>query len=177
MCRVSFCMTIKLRAMEPGDIDAIYRWENDPTVWTYSAAHQPFSRHALQQFIDESSMTDFYASRQLRLIAEEEGGHEPLGCVDLFDFDPYHLRAGVGIIVDSSKRRKGFGLAMLREVEQFASEHLRMHQLHCTISSDNMASIALFTTAGYTQCGTLKQWNLDGSNIWHDALMFQKIIN
>ena len=167
---------IKLRAMEPEDIDNIYDWENDPATWICSAAHQPFSRHALQQFIDDYASADIYSCRQLRLMGIDNDGLA-VGCVDLFDFDPYHQRAGIGIIVDRSKRRKGFGLAMLREVEQFASEHLRMHQLHCTIASDNKASIALFTAAGYTQCGTLKQWNLDGSNNWRDALMFQKIIN
>ena len=44
---------IALRAMEPADIDAIYSWENDPSLWGVSAAHQPFSRQALQRFIDE----------------------------------------------------------------------------------------------------------------------------
>ena len=146
---------IKLRAMEPEDIDNIYDWENDPTTWICSAAHQPFSRHTLQQFINDCASADIYSCHQLRLMGIDNDGLA-VGCVDLFDFDP---------------------LAMLREVEQFASEHLRMHQLHCTIASDNKASIALFTTAGYTQCGTLKQWNLDGSNNWRDALMFQKIIN
>ncbi len=166
---------IKLRAMEPEDIDNIYDWENDPTTWICSAAHQPFSRHALQQFINDCASADIYSCRQLRLMGVDNDG-VAVGCVDLFDFDPYHQRAGVGIIVDSSKRRKGFGLEMLLELQLFASQHLNLHQLHCTIAADNTPSIALFSKAGFSPCGTLKQWNLDSSNHWCDALIYQKII-
>lgn len=168
-------MTIKLRAMEPGDIDAIYRWENDPTVWTYSAAHQPFSRHALQQFIDESSMTDFYASRQLRLIAEEEGGHEPLGCVDLFDFDPFHRRAALGLLVDSRCRNRGMGRAILSAIDDFAQQHLCLHQLHCIIATDNAPCLTLFRSFGYSEAGILKQWIFQEGE-WHDAIFFQRML-
>ena len=94
--------TVNLRAMEPCDIDAIYRWENDPSVWGVSMSHQPFSRYALSRFIDENSGSDIYASRQLRLMADSGG--TTVGCIDLYDFDPYHRRAGVGLLVDSRMR-------------------------------------------------------------------------
>ena len=164
-------MKITLRALEPADIDAIYRWENDPAVWNHSAAHQPFSRHALQQFIDESSLADIYAARQLRLMADADG--QPAGCIDLFDFDPHHRRAAIGIIVDHARRRRGIGKAMLDGLEDFAKEHLLLHQLHCIIAQSNTACLRLFTGSGYRQCGTLHEWlRQDGQ--WHDALFFQK---
>lgn len=191
---------IWLRAMEPGDIDAIYSWENDPAVWNDSAAHQPFSRHALSQFIEENSGVDIYSCRQLRLMAEREeiiqcGHNNPMdanipaptpknvlckhyavGCIDLFDFDPYHRRAGVGIIVDSHYRRQGNGIQMLAELEEFASHHLSLHQLHCIIATGNKASIALFEKAGYSQCGTLQQW-IQSDDKWTDAYFYQKLLN
>lgn len=160
--------------MEPEDVNAIYRWENDPTVWVDSAAHQPFSRHALSQFIEENSGSDIYSCRQLRLMAEKEE-IKAVGSIDLFDFDPYHRRAGVGIIVDREYRRQGIGLQMLTELELFARQHLQLHQLHCTIAADNEASIALFEKAGYQRCGTLSQWVMQNET-WKDAFMYQKIL-
>ncbi len=165
---------IVLRAMEPADIDAIYRWENDPEVWIYSAAHQPFSRHALQQFIDECSGVDIYASRQLRLMAENAEG-EAVGCVDLYDFDPHHRRAGVGILTDSRMRRKGYGIAMLAAVEAFAREHIGLHQLYAIVGTGNEQSVRLFEKAGYATCGRVKDWLLTGGE-WSDAIVYQKII-
>lgn len=166
-------MKIELRALEPGDIDAIYRWENDPQIWVYNAAHQPFSRHALLQYIDESSLTDIYASRQLRLVAEKEG--KPVGCIDLYDFEPFHRRAAIGVLVDSSERQQGIGRAMLEQLENFAREHLQLHQLYCTIATDNHPCLGLFRSANYQQSGTLSQWIMH-QGIWVDAIVFQKII-
>lgn len=165
---------LTLRALEPEDIDAIYRWENDPRVWVSGVAHQPFSRDALQRYILESSTLDIYAARQLRLMAVDEKGCA-VGCVDLFDFDPFHRRAGVGILVDAALRGQGYGKAMLEAVELFTKEHLNMHQLYCDIAEDNEHSINLFSHCGYQHCGTRHSWvwNVDR---WLDALIFQKII-
>lgn len=165
--------SIILRAMEPEDVDAIYRWENDPSVWVCSASHQPFSRQALSRFIEENSGADIYSCRQLRLMAEMEG--VAVGCVDLYDFDPYHKRAGVGIIVDSQYRRQGLGLQTLEALDAFAAEHLQLHLLHCTIAENNDASVALFEKAGYCRRGRLTQW-IYNKGAWIDAYFYQKVL-
>lgn len=167
--------TIKLRAMEPNDIDAIYRWENDPTLWQYSAAHQPFARSVLQQFIEQQADADIYTTRQLRLMADTDGDRA-VGCVDLFDFDPYHRRAAIGLIVDSHYRHSGYGAAIVRQLEAFAVQHLLLHQLHCTIAADNQHCINLFTHSGYTPAGTLRQWVWNGQQ-WGDAVILQKVLD
>ena len=167
--------TLRLRAMEPADIDALYQWENDPSVWVHSAAHQPFSRQALQQFIEESAGCDIYTARQLRLMADNADG-QPVGCVDLFDFDPYHRRAAVGLLVDCRFRRQGVGSAMLRELEQFARTHLQLHLLYSDIAADNNASLQLFLRNGYRQCGTRPEW-LWSYGQWTDAVIVQKILS
>lgn len=166
--------SVHLRAMEPEDIDAIYQWENDPSIWVYGTAHQPFSKAALQRFIDNDSGNDIYTSRQIRLMADTDG-IGAIGCIDLYDFDPYNRRAAVGILTDSRLRNQGFGTAMLKAVELFAAEHLNIHQLYCDIASNNTISIHLFKRQGYTLCGTLKEWIWDNDK-WIDALSFQKII-
>lgn len=165
---------LHLRAMEPHDIETIYRWENDPEVWKYSAAHQPFSQQLLRQFIDEQQGADIYLSRQLRLMADNADG-TTVGCLDLFDFDPYHHRAGIGLLVDSRQRRQGYGRALLQEAETFAHTHLQLHQLHGIVAADNPDCLSIFRHQGYTNTGILRDWlYADGS--WHDALSFQKII-
>ena len=164
---------IHLRAMEPEDIEAIYNWENDAILWVYSATHQPFSKHDLKQFINESQGNDIYVTRQLRLMCECDGN--TVGCIDLYDFDPFNRRAAIGIIVDSQYRGIGYGGAMLDELESFAKEHLQLHLLYCTVATDNKNSIHLFEKHGYTHSGTLKEWLCDGDKR-KDAAIMQKII-
>ena len=165
---------IRLRAMEPEDIDAIYRWENDPEVWTHSAAHQHFSRNALRQFIAENDGTDIYASRQLRLMADAEDVGT-VGCADLFDFDPYHRRAAIGLLTDSHLRGHGYGTAMLLALEAFATEHLDLHLLYCDIATDNIPCIKMFECNGYHHSGTKEQWIRRGQG-WVDATTYQKVL-
>ena len=107
-----------------------------------------------------------------KLIKE---GHEVVGAVDLFEFDPQNLRAGVGILIDESFRRRGYAKDALLTLERYTKEILHLHQLWCGISSSNTASKALFESAGYCEIGRRKEWTLAG-DAWEDELFFQKIL-
>ncbi len=134
---------IKLRAIEPADLEKLYEWENDDRVWFSSATTRPLSRKLLQLYID--SVNDIYTDKQVRLIIEKNG--TPVGCLDLFDFEPLHQRAGVGIMIDSDYEGKGFALLALSELQNYAFNQLGLHQLYCSIASGNSRSIALFEKA------------------------------
>lgn len=164
-----------LRALEPQDIDAIYRWENDPEIWQYSDVHTPFSRHALTQYLMDSSTGDFYRDRQLRLIAEVGG--QAVGCVDLFDYDPSHHRAGIGILVDEKYRQQGYAFLMIEKIKDYSRAVLQLHQIYCHIAKGNTASERLFAKSGFTLSGTLKDWQYNSINQkYEDASLMQIIL-
>ena len=60
---------IRLRAIEPEDLDLLYAIENDPALWSVAASSAYYSRFMLKQYIAAAS-NDIYADSQLRLIAE-----------------------------------------------------------------------------------------------------------
>ena len=163
----------RLRALEPEDLDAMYGWENDTDSWRVSGTVAPFSRHALSRLIDEQQF-DIYATRQMRLVIESLNG-TAVGAVDMFEFDPQNLRAGVGIIVAPPYRKQGFALDALQTLERYVRDVLRMHQLWCSVGADNEASIALFKKAGYAVCGCRKEWILTPNGAIDEVLM-QKIL-
>ena len=82
---------IRLRALEPEDVNILYKWENDTEIWKVSNTVAPFSKHMLRQFI-ENQQRDIYETRQLRLIIESKADGKPVGAIDLFDLDPYNCR-------------------------------------------------------------------------------------
>ena len=166
-------MRIELRALEPSDIDCIYAWENDSSLWPYGLTHSPFSRRALQTYIDECDGVDIYASRQLRLMGMDPG--LTVGCADLFDFDPHHHRAGVGLLVDSRLRGRGYGSALVEAVACFAAEHLQLHQLYCHTAASNRPCIGAFAHAGFHQVAELKDW-LWAPDGWENAVMMCKLL-
>lgn len=163
----------RLRALEPEDLDAMYGWENDTDSWRVSGTVAPFSRHVLSRLINEQQF-DIYATRQMRLVIESLDGRA-VGAVDMFEFDPQNLRAGVGIIVAPPYRKQGFALDALQTLERYVRDVLRMHQLWCSVGADNEASLALFRKAGYAECGRRKEWILTPNGAIDEVLM-QKIL-
>ncbi|HEX8515781.1 MAG TPA: GNAT family protein [Bacteroidia bacterium] len=164
---------ILLRALEPEDIDLLYAWENDTKNWNVSNTQTPFSRFLLEQYITTSHV-DIYSAKQLRLmICKLEG--TAVGSIDLFDFDPNHLRAGIGILIaEKTDRRKGYASEALDLLVRYSFELLNLHQLYCNITTDNESSILLFQKHGFQITGIKKQWIRNG-NEYKDELLLQLI--
>ena len=166
---------ISLRALEPSDLELLYQWENNPLVWHLSNTTAPFSKHILKEYI-ENAKHDIYVTKQLRLIINTPK-YGPIGCIDLFDFDPTNQRAGIGILIaDDQHRGKGYASEALEILCNYCFSTLHLHQLYCNINADNFKSINLFTKTGFTQSGNKRQWNrIQGGYV--DELFFQLISN
>lgn len=162
---------VRLRAMEPEDLELLYRIENDTELWNVGATNVPYSRYALHDFIANSS-SDIYRDRQVRLMIENTN-HETIGIVDVVNFDPQHLRAEIGIVIMGAYRRQGYGVRTLGKIEDYARTVLHLHQIYAVIGASNAVSIRLFHSLHYDQSARLKDWLFDGK-AYHDALLMQK---
>ena len=137
----------RLRALEIEDIEAMYGWENDTEVWRVSGSVAPFSRNVLRRLIDEQQF-DIYATRQMRLVIECATSGEAVGAVDLFEFDPHHRRAGVGIIVAPPYRRQGYALDALLTLERYAKEVLNKLPMEFAVEAQKLLSVSLEGAVG-----------------------------
>ena len=151
--------TIRLRALEPEDLNMLFRWENDTALWEIGSTLSPYSRYTLKQYIAESG-SDIYERKQLRLIVELKENNLAVGTVDLYDFDPHHSRAGVGILVDPVHQKKGLGKAALNLLIDYAFTFLKIHQLYAYIPVSNTPSLRLLEQCGFKTMGLLKDWLL-----------------
>ncbi len=164
---------ISLRALEPEDIDLLYEWENKEEIWTVSHTIAPFSRHILALYIQNSDK-DLYETRQLRMMMVNKTG-KTVGAIDLFDFDPFHSRIGIGILVHQSQdRSKGYATAALNLMTRYCFEKLCLHQIYANILTDNTVSMNLFLKAGFVLTGTKKDW-IREDGIWKDEHLLQLI--
>jgi len=66
---------LKLRALEPSDIDLLYEWENNEKLWYLSNTITPFSRFTLEQYILNSHQ-DIYTTKQLRLMIDKKNSNQ-----------------------------------------------------------------------------------------------------
>lgn len=149
---------IFLRALEPMDLDYLYKVENNESIWKVSNTHAPFSRFILSQYLENAHL-DIYEAKQLRMVICKLETNEPIGFVDLFDFEPKHFRVGIGIVIDEEKdRQKGYASEAIKLCVRYAFTHANVHQVHATITEDNIASMKLFEKAGFTKSGVKKDW-------------------
>lgn len=166
---------ISLRALEPSDVDLLYQWENDMAIWEVSNTRTPYSKYILAEYI-ASSGRDIYESKQLRLIIENRE-NTPVGAIDLFDFEPFHQRAGVGILIHKpEQRRQGYAGDALTALSNYALNVLGLKQLYANITADNESSLRVFKRNGFVKVGTKKAWIKTFSG-WKDEILLQKMLS
>ena len=164
---------IHLRALEPLDIDFLVSTENDSSFWEVSSTQVPFSKYLLEQYIANSHQ-DVYTSKQLRLVIIETKSDRLVGMIDLFDFNPQHQRAGIGILITKENQQKGFASEALSILIDYCFKTLNLHQLFANISPDNNTSLELFKKFNFKEVGIKKEWIYNNST-YKDEILFQLI--
>ena len=166
--------TIYVRALEPEDLEFIYAIENNGSVWEVSNTQTPYSWFLIKQYL-ENAHQDIYEAKQLRLTICLNNSNETIGLIDLFEFEPMHQRAGIGIVImNDSNRNNGIGSEALSLLIDYAFNQLQLHQLFANIGSKNEISIALFSKFGFEKIGIKKDWNkVNGS--FENEILYQLI--
>ena len=162
---------IIIRAAEPNDATLIYNWENDRDIWRVSETYMPYSLYQIEQFLMNN---DLFSMRQIRIMIERNNDNTCIGCIDIYDFDPIHMRAGIGILIQKDYRKLGFARQALELIIHYCFNTLMLKQIYCLIDVLNNDSIKLFTNIGFEQCGLRKDW-IKTPNGFIDEIEFQLI--
>ena len=164
---------VKLRAIEPEDLELLYKIENDREIWDVSETNTPMSKFVIRQYI-ASQPQDAFQSGEVRLVVEDACSFKAVGLIDLTGISVTDRRAEVGIALLRSQRGKGYGAAALKEIESYAKRNLQLRFLFCKVSADhNAVSKSLFESNGYSQIAVLPEWHYrDG--LFEDLILYQK---
>ena len=161
---------IYLRALEPEDLEFVYRIENDTSLWELSDTQTPYSRFLIKQYL-ENAQQDIFEAKQLRL-AINTLENTTIGLIDVFDFDIKNKRAGIGILIENEvNRNQGYGREALKLLVNYCFEVLHLHQVYANISENNIASLKLFETDGFKIIGLKKDWSFDGINYTNEYIL------
>jgi len=163
--------TIRLRALEPEDLEILYKWENDTTLWEYGNTLTPFSRFVLRQYLENATL-DIFEAKQIRMIVEDKATKRPAGTIDLYDFEPYHNRAGIGILIDDSFQQKSYATQALEMMKDYSFRFLKLGQIYAFIPTMNLPSIHLFRKCSFVESGLLKNWNKTTEGV-EDVFIYQ----
>ena len=156
---------IRLRALEPEDLDFLYEIENDESLWEVGGTNVPYSRQVLLDYITTAT-ADIYTDKQVRLIVENEQ-QEAVGIIDLMNFDPRHQRAELGIVIKKEHQHQGLA--------QYASNVLHLHQIYAIVAESNQNAVKMLEVVGFQGDKLLKGWLKTGSG-YEDAYFFQSFL-
>ena len=166
--------TLSLRPLEPTDLDTLYRWENDTSLWMVSDTVAPYSREALWSYL-QAYTADIYSQRQLRLMITLTQDGTAVGTIDFINFDPLNNRAELGLFISREMRGKGLGRQALDLLTTYARDHIGMRQLYVFIALDNEVCLKLFENYGYSRAGILQSWVKRG-NRYRDVAILQMLL-
>ena len=138
---------IKLRALEPEDLEFLFQIENNEIFWEVSHTQTPFSKFVLKNYLENAHL-DIYETKQLRLI--------------------------IGILIHPDSQQKGFASEALSILIQYAFTHLHLHQLFANILTDNEKSLQLFMKYSFKKVGIKKEWIFSEGKM-KDEILFQLI--
>lgn len=166
--------SIHLRALEPEDLDFLFEIENLQKFWHLSDIMQPFSKQLLKDYVSNAHL-DIYEAKQLRMVVSLPD-QSPIGFIDLYDFNPQHKRAGLGIIIHEKYHSLGYGKSALKMMLNYAYNRLDLHQIYVYIHAENKRSVSLFENLDFYLVGELKDWHYE-KGVYSSVLVYQNIGN
>ncbi|MFG2078139.1 GNAT family N-acetyltransferase [Nonomuraea maritima] len=94
-------MTVRLRALRPGDAEHHLRWRNDPEVVRWAAAGDPCFGPITEQAIGFSfeTMLGLIPREAAVFTVEDLAGGDVIGMADYRDPDPYSGVATLGVTI------------------------------------------------------------------------------
>jgi ribosomal-protein-alanine N-acetyltransferase len=161
---------LDLVELQPKFVEDIFVVRGDPVVQLYnSAPHE--TRDETLRFIAEQRSK--YARRQevtWALLVRDL--RRVVGCVSLFDWDPYHRRAQIGYDLALDQWGNGLAQEAVRGVLAFAFSELNLNRVEIWTSSANERSLKLASRLGFTLEGTLRRRILEDDRQFHDCTIF-----
>ncbi len=146
---------VRLRAMEPEDLEAAHKWVNDRevTLWLTSLRY-PVSRKTEKQWIDDGPVNSFDG---VRLAIETKDGKH-IGGINLHRVNPEDRKAGLGIMIGEKDHwSNGYGTDAMKTLLAFAFDEMNLHRVWLHVFADNERAIACYQKCGFREEGRLRQ--------------------
>ena len=139
---------LKLRLLQLKDLDFLYSVENNKSYFKFSSHPQYYLKEELKEFIINST-DDITIYNQLRFVVDFNDN--PIGLIDLFNYNSKRKNAGVGIIILEEFQNQNFGSKSLELLIAYAWEKLDLLSLYANIKTTNKNSIKLFEKYGFVK--------------------------
>ena len=162
---------VRLRAIEPGDVDAFIAADEDGAgsrsgwrVWP------PRSRWAVGEWIRQGSESGEDGD-EVRLVVEAIASGEVVGTLNTQQCDPTAGTFGYGVTIWPWQRRQGYASDAVVVVLRYLFGERRYQKCTVGVLDTNEASIALHRSLGFTEEGRVRRAHFRAGR-YHDEVLF-----
>ncbi|MCH8065015.1 MAG: GNAT family N-acetyltransferase [Chloroflexi bacterium] len=156
---------VRLRALEPSDLERVYSWINDREVTRYIAARYPMSRADEERWLRGSSPNSFGGGVQLAIEVKngevQNGGTNEvahIGNIDLVEVRPEDRKAGLGVMIgDKDYWSNGYGTDAVVTILRFAFHEMNLNRVWLHAFDFNERAQACYRKCGFQEEGRLRE--------------------
>jgi RimJ/RimL family protein N-acetyltransferase len=160
---------IYLRTLERDDLDLFWQWFADREVIRYSMGMLifPFSKAETQEWLEQT----VHDKQVLSLGIVEKASDQLIGYAGITSISNIN-RSGEYYIFIGNKGSwgKGYGTEVTRLIVNYGFRSLNLHRIMLTVFASNTAGIRVYTKAGFTEEGVMRQANYR-EGIYHDVIV------
>jgi diamine N-acetyltransferase len=146
--------TVRMRAIEAGDLPLLLQWKNDPEIADYFYEYTPIPFRTQEEWYDRQRLD----ASELNLIADKHDG-TPVGTGSLTHIDHRNRRAEAGRVLVGSKdlRDSGVGIEISALLYEYAFEHLNLNKVYSDARAPNTRIRRVNAALGGSEDGILRQ--------------------
>ena len=160
---------VRLRPLEPADLEREYRWINDREVTRYLAARYPIAMEQEERWLRELPANDF--THGVRLAIETKDGVH-IGNLDLHQPNVEDRKAGLGIMIgDKDYWSNGYGTDAIVTLLRFGFEQMNLHRVWLHVFEFNERAIACYKKCGFQIEGRLREHRYSEGRYWDVFVM------
>ena len=146
---------VRLRPPEPGDVDGVFAYCDDPDAARFTTIPWPYERRHAAQWIGEATRC-WADGVQASFVVVEASTGELVGSIGLVRLDHDAAVAEVGYLVKREARGRGIAPRALRLVAGWVLGDLGFERLELQTDVRNHASQRVAEKAGFTREGEVE---------------------
>jgi len=155
---------VRLRALEPEDLDREYTWINDHEVTRFLSMRYPTSRAAEERWLRDRPANDF-ANGLFLAIETKDGVH--IGNVNLMEVNPEDRKAGLGIMIgDKQYWANGYGTDAIVTLLRFGFGEMNLNRVWLDTFDFNERAQACYRKCGFVEEGRQRQHYYSMGRYW-----------
>ncbi|MEU6082631.1 GNAT family N-acetyltransferase [Streptomyces sp. NPDC047108] len=156
---------VKLRAMDAGDAEALWRWNSDPEVMRWLSDGYPDTRDQVAKWLQDRPRN---AYDDVLFAIEVRSGGTLIGLVRMHGAEPETGCAELDIYLGEKEYwGRGYATDAMRTACRYGFEKMRLHKIKLTVVTENHAAHHVYRKVGFVEEGRLREsFRRDGQ--WYD---------